>query len=349
MNELPDVTTRKPGLTVLAIVLIVAATAVFAWLAYRGDLLQRQNAARVAQQTEASKALQRANQAQAAWRQTGAVATDLQHPVAIARNAKVLYVAGDRVVKALYLGHAWEFSLSLPGEPTALGADGKRLAVGLRDRVAVYSVEAIAGRQGLVQPQELQTPVVLGERAYVTGLAFVGNEIWVADAGNRRVHRMRNGRLVGDVGTPDRVSGYPGLIVPSPHLDLALLPSGDVLVNNPGRQRVEIWNRAGQPVRLFGQAAMSDEGFAGCCNPVAVAALPDGRIVTAEKGLVRVKVYQADGTFQSVVATPPVLARGEDGLDVATTAEGQILVLDPRARAILTFAENTAPQAQGSH
>ena len=331
MDELPDVTTRKSGPTVLAIVLIVAATAVFAWLAYRGDLLQRQNAARVAQQTQASRALQQANQAQAAWRQTGMVATDLQHPVAIARNARYLYVAGDRAVKALYLGHAWEFSLSLPGEPTALCADGKRLAVGLRDRVAVYSVEAITGQQGLAQPQALQPPVVLGERAYVTGLAFVGNEIWVADAGNRRVYRIRNGGLVGDLGAPDGASGYPGLIVPSPHLDLALLPVG------------------GFTPRVGGQAAMSDEGFAGCCNPVAVAALPDGRIVTAEKGLVRVKVYQADGTFQSVVATPPVLARGADSLDLATTAQGQILVLDPRTRAILTFAGNAVTQAQGSH
>lgn len=349
MDKLPDVTTRTPALTALVIVLIVAATGVFAWLAYRGDLLQRQNAPRVAQQTEAWQALQRANQAQAAWRRTGMVATDLQHPVAMARHAKHLYVAGDRVVKALHLGEAWEFSLSLPGKPTALCADDQRLAVGLRDRVAVYSAEAIAGRQGLVQPQELQPPVVLGERAYVTGLAFVGDELWVADAGNRRVHRMRDGRLAGDLGAPDQASGSPGLIVPSPHLDLALLPSGEVLVNNPGRQRVEIWNGAGRPVRLFGQAAMSDEGFAGCCNPVAVAALPDGRIVTAEKGLVRVKVYGADGKFQSVVATPPVLSRGEDSLDVATTDDGEILVLDPRARAVLTFAENTAPQAQGSH
>jgi glucose/arabinose dehydrogenase len=111
---------------------------------------------------------------------------------------------------------------------------------------------------------------------------------------------------------------------------------------------VETWSRQGKLTGQFGKAAMQAEGFAGCCNPIAVAVLPDGRVVTAEKGLVRVKVYRADGTFEALVATTPVLSRGATNLDLATTANGEVLVLDPRARAILTFSENTTSRPQGS-
>ncbi|MBM3243119.1 hypothetical protein FJZ31_43220, partial [Candidatus Poribacteria bacterium] len=51
----------------------------------------------------------------------------------------------------------------------------------------------------------------------------------------------------------------------------------------------------------LGYLSMDIDGFCGCCNPVNFAMLPDGRFVTCEKGLPRVKIYDADGTFSGVV------------------------------------------------
>ncbi|MGE5531208.1 MAG: hypothetical protein ACM3VW_03690, partial [Bacteroidota bacterium] len=63
---------------------------------------------------------------------------------------------------------------------------------------------------------------------------------------------------------------------------------------------------------------------------------PDGRVVTAEKGLPRVKVYKADGTLDSVVVGPEGLSP-RCVPQIAVTPQGDILVLDPPARAVRVF------------
>jgi hypothetical protein len=86
---------------------------------------------------------------------------------------------------------------------------------------------------------------------------------------------------------------------------------------------------------------MGVDGFCGCCNPIAVALLPDGRSVTCEKGLPRVKIYREHGEFDCVVAGPEIfpqnarIGAGEEAadgtrasLDAAVDAHGRVFVLD---------------------
>jgi hypothetical protein len=97
---------------------------------------------------------------------------------------------------------------------------------------------------------------------------------------------------------------------------------------------------------------MGIAGFCGCCNPIAFTLLPDGKYVTCEKGLPRVKVYSAHGEFQGVVAgveTFPENSRvavGEtpgDGvrasLDAVADPQGRIYVLDTVTRLIRVMVE----------
>ena len=80
---------------------------------------------------------------------------------------------------------------------------------------------------------------------------------------------------------------------------------GLLRVNNPGRHSVEVYSAKGDLESSWGKAtATLSTAFCGCCNPVGVALLADGRCVTCEKGLPRVKVYSAQGVFESVVAGP---------------------------------------------
>jgi hypothetical protein len=92
------------------------------------------------------------------------------------------------------------------------------------------------------------------------------------------------------------------------------------------------------------------EGFSGCCNPVSLAVLPDGGFVTCEKGLIRVKVYNAEGEFVGVVAGPDELGRteimrvcdtpeqcGQQSFDAAVDAAGRIYILDTLNHTIRIF------------
>ncbi len=89
-----------------------------------------------------------------------------------------------------------------------------------------------------------------------------------------------------------------------------------------------------------GGSQLSD--FFGCCNPAHFAILPDGRFVTSEKGIPRVKVYSPEGQFDSVVAGPEQLsisdvqaadpreATDKRVFDVAADGDGRVLILDPQ-------------------
>jgi hypothetical protein len=90
---------------------------------------------------------------------------------------------------------------------------------------------------------------------------------------------------------------------------------------------------------------MAVEGFCGCCNPVYFTRRPDGKFVTSEKGLNRIKIYDAKGKFEGVVAGPETLVKDLDlakkacadcqvgfGFDVACDSTGRVLALDPATK-----------------
>jgi hypothetical protein len=97
---------------------------------------------------------------------------------------------------------------------------------------------------------------------------------------------------------------------------------------DPGRHRICAFTDGGDLEITWGEPSFELEGFSGCCNPSHLAMLPDGRFVTSEKGIPRVKVYDVDGTFLTVVVGPDGLETEMEPCDVATDSRGRILVLD---------------------
>jgi len=58
------------------------------------------------------------------------------------------------------------------------------------------------------------------------------------------------------------------------------------------------------PLGKFGKFGMQDPAdFVGCCNPINVATTPDGKVVTSEKMVARVKVFEPDGRLLAVIGT----------------------------------------------
>ena len=117
-----------------------------------------------------------------------------------------------------------------------------------------------------------------------------------------------------------------------------MTPDGNLWVANPGRHQLELYTPAGELLRSFGQSGNAIDQFLGCCNPSDFALLSDGRIVTAEKGVPRVKVFKDDGHLQTVVAGPDSFGDNRAGLDIATDSAGRILILEPGTASIRVFA-----------
>jgi hypothetical protein len=244
-----------------------------------------------------------------------------------------LYLAAGKYVTALDGEGARLTELACTGPVRCLGVTGEgTLYAGLRDRVEVYDL------QGNRQAQWDR----LAGKPFLTGIAVGANDLFAADAGNRVVHRYdRSGRSIRRIGERDTAHDIAGFVVPSPFLDVEIAPDGLLRVNNPGRHRVEAYTFDGDLEFAWGRPSAAIDGFIGCCNPVNLALLPDGRCVTFEKGLPRVKIYRADGTFESVVAGPdlfadtgrePAIMEADEstsgGLDGVADAAGRVYVLD---------------------
>lgn len=254
-----------------------------------------------------------------------------------------LYVAGDNAIRIFDAAGERKSDIQFGAEPQCVAvADDGTIYVGMIDHVAVYEP---GGAQKAAWEK-------LGERAVLTSIAVAGDDVVVADAGNRVVLKYdRSGTLVARIGKPDPERKIPGIVCPSPHLDVALPGDGLLRVSNPGLHRIEAYRRDGGLEFWWGEyGALDLEGFCGCCNPTDFAVLSDGRIVTSEKGVPRVKVYEdVSGDFVGVVAAPrafaasavPGFGEGFVGFDLAIDSKDRVFVLDPAVQAVRVFALKT--------
>ena len=253
-----------------------------------------------------------------------------------------IYIAGDsKLVKYDPAGKRLD-EIELPKEPTCIEIDlDGNLIVGMSNVIAILD------SQGKTV-QEWTAPTAVSLQ---TSIAVSKDHIFAADALNKLVWCYdREGNTVNKVGQKDADRNIPGIVVPSAYFDITTYPDGLLRVVNPGRHWIEAYTINGDREWYWGKSGMDIAGFSGCCNPVALAVLPDGGFVTAEKGLVRVKVYNADGEFVGVVAGPDQLGWIEPlrvcktpeeckakGLDVAVDGQGRIYVLDTLRNVVRIF------------
>jgi len=218
-------------------------------------------------------------------------------------------------------------ALSSPARAIAIGADGA-LYVALETRIATWN--------GRGEPGGAWRD--LGEVTRLSSIAVTDDDVFAADSGQRTVWQFsRAGELRGRIGGPRDEDGKPGFVVPSPYLDVAMAPDGVLRVVNPGLHRIEAWTVDGDRALSWGRGGAAIEGFIGCCNPVHAVVLSDGAVVTSEKGVARVKVYDSDGIFQNVVAGPNELGDDGSARDLAVDSKGRVIVLDPATRSVRIY------------
>lgn len=265
------------------------------------------------------------------------------HGIAVDSKGSV-YVAGDKAIRIFAQSGNRLGEIKLDDMPRCLTvtADGTIYA-GLKDHVEVYDV----------QGQRQASWESLGKDAMLTSIVVSKDNVFVADAGHRIVIRYDTaGDIINKIGRKDSFRNVPGFVIPSPYFDLAVPKDGLLRVVNPGRLRIEAYTFDGDIEFWWGGSSAAVDGFCGCCNPVNIAVLPNGGFVTCEKGLVRIKIYNSEGSFVGVVAGPEQFGAGgtsiicmfpeecqTGGFDIAVDSEGRIFVLDTVDNIVKVFTK----------
>jgi len=202
-----------------------------------------------------------------------------------------------------------------------------RLYVGSLGRVDIFGADG-RGAGGFFAGEA-------GKPAAVTAIKAHGTEVLVADANARIIRRYdAAGRQIGEIGNQNRTRGF---ILPNRALDFDIDPSGVVYATDSGRHRVAAWTLDGTSLGFFGRFSQREPGgFVGCCNPVNLALRPDGKIVTGEKMVARVKVYEPDGTLLALIGTEH-FDQMCIHLHLDVDSKGRILVADPKRREVKVF------------
>ncbi len=274
-----------------------------------------------------------------------AIVTGFTNSRAIAVDSKgTIHIAGDKAIRKFAESGNLLGEIRLADMPRCLTiADDGKFYIAFKEHVEVYDG----------QGKRLATWQNLGNDAVLTGIAVSKNDVFVADAGNRIVHRFdKTGKLINRIGAKDKDRNIPGFFIPSPHFDLVVASDGLLRVVNPGNHRIEAYTFDGDLEFSWGKFSnVNINGFCGCCNPVNFAILADDSFVTVEKGLVRVKIYDQDGIFTGVVAGSKQLT-GKAGricnipaecqsraFDVAVDAHERIFVLDTNKNIVRIFTK----------
>lgn len=270
--------------------------------------------------------------------ETGGFPAGVKQPTALAVGpGNAIYVGGAGEIAVFVPPGRKHDVLKVNGQVTALGLaeDGLRIYAAMRDRVAILdgagvAVGALAG---------------LNSNSVFTAVAPVGKAVFVADAGNRVVLRYGADNTI-DLRFGEKAGEYSeGFVIPSPYFPLVKGLDDTLWVVDPGRHRFVNFTLDGRIRSRWEKVGMTIEGFCGCCNPTHFAIREDGSFVTAEKGLVRVKVHAPDGSLVGVVAAPEKFGADTRGLALAVDAEGRILVLDPERAAVRTFTVRAGDQS----
>jgi len=266
----------------------------------------------------------------AAYTETMQFKTSLEeiHGISTDMNGRI-YVSGKDAVEIFNSSGKPESKFRIEGTAQCIALDGNgNIYLGVQDHIEIWSHGG----------KKLSVWNSAGNEAIITSIAANQNDVFVADAGQKVVYRYdSNGNLVNKIGLKDPALGVSGFIIPSPYFDLGMSNDGNLWVANPGRHSLEKYTFDGKLLTSWGKASMAMEGFCGCCNPTNFAMIYDSLFVTSEKAIERIKIYNADGTFRCVVATPDQFMAGTKGLDLAVDKKNRILVLDPAKMLVRVF------------
>lgn len=240
-----------------------------------------------------------------------------------------LYALGDGEIRIFAANGDFVRSWQAPEQAAclAIGQD-HRVYIGAVGRVEIYDAGGKPAGGFAVGENK--------QAAVITAIKILRNDILIADAAARAIrHCDSGGRQLGLIGDRSKTGGF---MLPNRSLDFDVDSRGVIRATDTGRHQVTAWAVDGSPLGSFGKFGMSDPAdFVGCCNPVNLAVTPDGKIVTAEKMVARVKVFEPDGRMIALIG-PEQFDGNCIHIYLAVDSRGRIIAGDPVRREIRVFS-----------
>ncbi len=262
------------------------------------------------------------------YRETKNFKLGFEAPSAIDIYDDKIYVSGDNSVKIVSLSGSLLAEIPLPFNPLVIEVQDNKIFMAVKNQVFVTDQEG----------NDLKEWQPLEGNSQITAIAVSGNDVFIADAGKRKIYRYSpEGDALDEFDGKAEAGALHGFIIPSPCFDMAINGENELWVVNPGLHSLENYSFDGRLRGHWKRSGMNPEGFSGCCNPTYFTFLSDGRFATSEKGLVRIKTYKQSGEFEGVVAAPVKFADEGKAPDVAADSEDNIYALDFDKKMIRVF------------
>jgi len=251
-----------------------------------------------------------------------------EQPAAITIHDDKLYVAGDSQIQIIDFSGNLINTLEMPGFPKIFEVTNDQIYVAINNQIMVFNHTG----------EVINAWETLENGSSVTAIAANENVVYIADGGKRKVLKYNSeGKFLLEFDGKADEEVLHGFILPSGSFDLDFNPDGELWVVNPGMHSLENYTADGKLREHWNNTGITIEGFSGCCNPAFYTFLPDGRFVTSEKGLVRIKTYKPSGEFDGVVAAPNKFIEDGRAPDIATDSAGNIYALDFDKKMIRVF------------
>jgi len=264
------------------------------------------------------------------YKETKNFKVGFEEPAGITIAEDNIYIVGDKKLKIIDRSGNLLNEFELIEEPHTVEVSGEVIYVAFEKRIQLINSTG----------ETLTEWKLTDDNSYITAIAAYEENVFVADAGTRKVMRFNKaGELQNEFEGKVSEDVLHGFIVPSPYFDMDINEYGDLWVVNPGLHTLENYTTEGNLREHWKASGAQTENFSGCCNPAHYTFLPDGSFVTSEKGLVRVKVYKPSGEFLGVVAAPNKFDTKIEGQapDVAVDSEGNIYALDFDRKVLRVF------------
>ncbi len=172
-------------------------------------------------------------------------------------------------------------------------------------RIEVYSLEG-----GLVHQWE-----ACSELSDYCSLTAVSGYVFVTDVANKNICQYtEEGNFVRFIQSPRE------FLIPSYSFDIDHR-NDTVYCVNAGRHLIETYTLDGRFIAAFGGPGGKEGFFAGCCNPSYITFMPDGKLLTSEKGNPRISTYGHDGRFDRMLLNGRGLGGGTDAYGVKASGD----------------------------
>ncbi|NQU82153.1 MAG: hypothetical protein HQ543_11595 [Bacteroidetes bacterium] len=261
-------------------------------------------------------------QQEAMWEITAEIVIPYGDLKAVATTDKGVLIGGDSFI-ALYnydLKPLWDSSLSNP--IGAIAAYGDIIYASTIETILLFTSEG----------EQIDEWGPFDDNSIITSVAANRDYVAIADAGDKVVFVLNKaGALVSLVGQPGNQ-----YVVPSPYFDVSFSDDESLVTANPGKMNIEFRTINGEVTSYFGEPGTALEYFCGCCNPAHFAFLPGGNLVTAEKGINRIKIVKPDGNLVELVAQPEQFTAYVP-VDLAVSKENLIYAANPVNSTLYVF------------